>query len=510
MVRPSHDPFVEEPSLEHQLQKKSRRRRKDLSELAKASAAAQKKRNDLLPKLELVSIRLDELRLPERKTRKCTPAHIREVIGSVSAFGFCVPILVGKGNLVVDGETCVEAAKGLGLATVPCIRIDHLTEVEQRTLRLAVNRLGEKGEWDLAELKIEFEELIIADAQIEISGFSLEQIDQIVLGDAIEGAEQGPLAPEPNAVPVARLGDIFRLGEHRIICGDATDPAVVARLMDGESPARLVLTDEPYNVPIARHVTGGKHREFLMASGEMSAAEFLAFNNAWMSATLPYLCDGGLFGTFIDWRGYPAVLDVASKLALNSINLIVWAKTNAGMGSLYRSQHELLPLFKKGDSPHVNNIDLGRKGRWRSNVWTYPGASSFGSDARQGLEDHPTVKPVAMLVDALHDLTNRGDIVLDPFLGSGSMLIAAQKTGRICRGVELDPRYVDVILCRYKKETGESAVLDGGETFDELAERRSRPARPRPRPGLTAIVRAKPETPKFRVRLSPTSAHDDL
>jgi hypothetical protein len=231
---------------------------------------------------------------------------------------------------------------------VPCIRIDHLTEVEQRTLRLALNRLSEKGQWDLGELKIEFEELILTEAPIEISGFALEQIDQIVLGDDVEEVEQGPLAPEPDAVPFARLGDIFRLGEHRILCGDATDPAVLARLMDGESSARLVLTDEPYNVPIARNVTGGTHREFLMASGEMSEAEFLAFNGDWMSAVLPFLCDGGVFGTFIDWRGYPTVFAAASKLALNPVNLIVWAKTNAGMGSLYRSQHELLPLFKKG------------------------------------------------------------------------------------------------------------------------------------------------------------------
>ena len=300
---------------------------------------------------------------------------------------------------------------------------------------------------------------------------------------APEGAENGPLAPEHDAVAVARLGDKFRLGEHRIMCGDATDPAVVARLMDGDSPARLVLTDEPYNVAIARNVTRGVHREFLMASGEMSDAEFRAFNDNWMSATLPWLCDGGVFGTFIDWRGYPTVFAAASTLALNPVNLIVWAKTNAGMGSLYRSQHELLPLFKKGDSPHINNIELGRKGRWRSNVWTYPGASSFGSDARRGLEDHPTVKPIAMLVDALHDLTNRGDIVLDPFLGSGSTLMAAESTDRCCRGVELDPLYIDVILRRYENETGESAVLEEtGETFDELREKRLNPARRRRRP----------------------------
>jgi DNA modification methylase len=243
--------------------------------------------------------------------------------------------------------------------------------------------------------------------------------------------------------------------------------------MRDDGPARLVLTDEPYNVRISGNVTGGSHREFAMASGEMSGSEFLTFNLAWMKAALDQLADGGLFGTFIDWRGLPAVHAAATQLGLVPINLIVWAKTNAGMGSLYRSQHELLPLFKKGDGDHLNNIDLGRKGRWRSNLWVYPGASSIGSDARNGLRDHPTVKPTALLADALLDVTARGDIVIDPFLGSGSTLVAAEKTGRRCRGVEIDPLYVDVIIRRYQAETGREAILEAtGETFAALAARR--------------------------------------
>jgi len=206
----------------------------------------------------------------------------------------------------------------------------------------------------------------------------------------------------------------------------------------------------------------------------MSDAEFLGFNVAWIEAALPHLCDGGVFGTYIDWRGLPIVHAAAGQLGLAPLNIIVWAKTNAGMGSLYRSQHELLPLFTMGAAPHVNNIELGKRGRWRSNVWTYPGASSLGSDARRGLKDHPTVKPAAMLEDALLDLTNRVDIVLDPFLGSGSTLIAADRAGRVCRGVELDPLYVDVILRRYEAATGKAAILtETGETFGELAARRA-------------------------------------
>ena len=211
-----------------------------------------------------------------------------------------------------------------------------------------------------------------------------------------------------------------------------------------------------------------------MAAGERSEDEFLVFNETWMKAALPHLREGGLLGTFIDGRGYATANAAATKLGLTPLNLIVWRKTNAGMGSLYRSQHELLPLFKKGTASHVNNVELGKRGRWRSNVWTYPGASSLGSDARRGLKDHPTVKPTALLEDALLDVSNRGDVVIDPFLGSGSTLIAADKTRRVCHGVELDPLYVDVIVRRYEAASDQEAMLvNTGETFKELEARRA-------------------------------------
>ena len=471
------DPIAFSATLGAQLRRKSRSRREGQERLALASAA-QGRRNDMLPRLELSYVPLNELRTSARKLRKLDPAHVREVASSISLLGFCDPLLVGRGNELIDGEARYEAAKQLGLDRVPCVHVEHLNPDEQRVLRLAVNRLAEKGQWDLDTLKIEFEELILLDTPIEITGFSPAEIDHVILGDATEGLEQGPLEPDP-ATAVARVSDTFQLGPHRIVCGDATDPAVLARLLEGDAPGRLVLTDEPYNVKIAGNVTAGAHREFVMASGEMTDAEFLVFNDAWMAAVLPYLCDGGVFGSFIDWRGSPTVHLAATKLGLVPLNLIVWAKTNAGMGSLYRSQHELLPLFKKGTAPHVNNVELGKRGRWRSNVWTYPGASSLGSDARRGLKDHPTVKPTAMLEDALLDLSNRGDIVVDPFLGSGSTLIAADKTGRVCRGVELDPLYVDAIVRQYEAATGKRAVLiETGEAFDRPIARRPREAAP--------------------------------
>ena len=468
MAKKNKDALATERSVRNQLATKSRDRRKHLARLAQPEAPRRRPRNDLLPGLALVGIDPDNLRTMARKVREADPAHVRAVAGSISALGFCNPILVGKDNMVLDGEIRVAAAKLLGLTTVPCIRVEHLAEADQRTLRLAVNRLGEKGSWDINELKIEFDELILLDAPIEIAGFTLDEIDHIRLAEDLAAVEPGPLDPLSGAAPCAKLGDIYSLGEHRIICGDATDPATMARLMADGAVSRFILTDEPYNVPIAGHVTGGSHRKFAMASGEMSNEQFLTFNVTWIDAALPYLCQGGVFGTFIDWRGNPIVHAAAIKLGLTPLNLIVWAKTNAGMGSLYRSQHELLPLFKNGNAPHINNIELGKRGRWRSNVWTYPGASSLGSDAREGLVDHPTVKPTAMLQDVLLDLTNRGDLVLDPFLGSGSTLIAAEHTGRTCRGIELDPLYVDLIIRRYELLTGRAAILeDPGETRAE-------------------------------------------
>jgi DNA modification methylase len=461
-------------SLREGLKAKGRSRRKAAARHVEAERAGWRSsgRNDILPSLRIELCSVDALKSHVRKLRKNDPAHIRDIANSISALGFNVPLLVGKDSVVVDGNSRLEAAKLLGLSSVPCIRVDHLDETEQRLLRLAVNRLGEKGFWDIAELKAEFEELIIADAPIEISGFGSDEIDQLVADTNGAGCEIGDLAPLPEASAIARVGDLFRLGSHHLICGDATDPAAVRRLMRTDV-ARMVFTDEPFNVAIGGHVTGGEHREFVMASGEMTDAQFLDFNQKWMDAVLPYLVDGGILGTFIDWRGLPIAHAAAMALGLTPLNLVVWAKTNAGMGSLYRSQHELLPLFKKGCASHVNNIALGRRGRHRTNLWAYPGASSLGSESRKGLQDHPTVKPTAMLEDALIDLTGRGDIVLDPFLGSGSTLIAAEKTGRVCCGLELDPLYVDVIIRRYEAATGTTAILiDTDEPFATVAARR--------------------------------------
>jgi DNA modification methylase len=428
-------------------------------------------RNDILPSLRIEPCPVDALKLHVRKLRKHDRAHVREIANAISTVGFTVPLLIGKNNVVIDGGSRLEAAKFLGLSSVPCIRVDHLDETEQRLLRLAVNRLGEKGFWDLGELEAEFKELIIADAPIEISGFDADEIEQLVSAVDKDGPETVDLALSTGPA-IARPGDLFRLGAHRLICGDASDPAVIRRLM-GHDIARFVFTDGPCNVAISGEVTDGATGEFANASGEMTQAPFLSLHRQWIEAVLPYLADGGLLGTFIDWRNLPILLAAATTLALTPLDLVVWAKTNAGAGSLYRSQHELLPLFKKGSSSHVNNLSLGKRGRRRTNLWTYPSVSSSGSDARKGPSDHGSAKPTAMLQDALIDLSNRGDIVLDPFLGSGSTLIAAENSGRVCRAVELNPLSIDVIIRRYEALMRTTAVpADTGEPFATLAARR--------------------------------------
>jgi hypothetical protein len=260
-------------SLREGLKAKGRSRRQAAARHAEAEKGTGPRRNDILPSLQIEACHVDALKSHVRKLRKSDPAHVREIANSISTLGFNVPLLIGKDNIVVDGQSRLEAAKLLGLSSVPCIRVDHLNETEQRLLRLAVNRLGEKGIWDIGELEAEFKELIIADAPIEISGFGSDEIDQVLIGENEDGYEAGDLVPLPGATAIARVNDLFLLGSHFLICGDATDPAVVARLMRTDL-ARMVLTDEPFNVAIGGHVTGGDHREFVMASGEMTDSQF--------------------------------------------------------------------------------------------------------------------------------------------------------------------------------------------------------------------------------------------
>jgi len=377
----------------------------------------------------------------------------------------------------VAGHARVLAAKKLGLDVIPTIRVEHLSEAEKRAYILADNKIAENAGWDENLLRIELEYLTHIDIDIDatITGFETAEID-VLLNAPLEEEPEDPPPPLPDSQDIVTLpDDLWICGPHRIVCGDCRDDSTLDILME-KLKARMIMTDPPYNVPINGHVCGLgniKHEDFAMASGEMTPIEFIHFLKQCFNNLIGFSTDGSLHYIFIDWRHLPEILTAGNEIYDAFINLCVWAKTNGGMGSLYRSQHELIIIFKSGSAPHINNVQLGALGRYRTNVWHYPGVNAFGEGREEALENHPTVKPVAMIADAIMDVTQHNDIVLDGFLGSGTTLLAAEQTGRRCYGVEIEPGYVDVTLQRWMKETGEIPIhAQTNLHFNEIAEQR--------------------------------------
>lgn len=401
--------------------------------------------------------------------------QLHQIAQSIEAFGFTNPVLIDEDAVLIAGHGRLEAARSLGLESIPAIRIEGLSATKRRALMLADNKIALDAGWDPDILAAELADLssMRLDFDLEVTGFDIAEID-LVIGDTGENRRDATeMSPEPNseAIPISQTGDVWDLGPHRLYCGDARDPAAYAKLMD-TAVADAVFTDPPYNVAINGHVSGKgrvRHREFAHASGEMSEAEYQKFLHQTLGLAAQHCRDGAVAFSCIDWR-HATLMETAGLRSFGTVlNLCVWAKTNAGMGSLYRSQHELVFVFRKGATPHCNNVQLGRYGRHRSNVWTYPGVNTFHKGRDEELTNHPTPKPVAMVRDALLDVTRRGDIVLDSFMGAGATLIAAERCGRAARGIEIDPLYVDVILRRWRQETGEEPVrTSDGMTLAEL------------------------------------------
>ena len=415
-----------------------------------------------------------------RNARTHSKKQIAQIAASIDQFGFNNPVLVDKGGVIIAGHGRVEAAKQLSLETVPVIRLEHLTDAQRRAYIVADNRLAEKAGWDREILAIELQNLMTEDLDFDvaITGFEVPEID-VLLGELDpkpEKADPADRIPPIEDTAVTRLGDIWQIGPHRLICGDATDAETYAQLLDGKK-AQMVFTDPPYNVPIDGHVSGlgdVMHREFAMASGEMSEAEFTAFLRSVFANLVDVSIDGAIHFIAMDWRHMGEVLAAGRESYSELKNLCVWSKTNGGMGSLYRSQHELFFVYKAGTAPHINNVELGKHGRYRTNVWSYAGANAFSATRDDDLAMHPTVKPVALAMDAILDCSKRKGVVLDAFGGSGTTLVAAHKTGRHGYAIELDPRYCDVIIRRMKKLTRLKAVLAAtGECFDAVTEVRT-------------------------------------
>jgi DNA modification methylase len=423
----------------------------------------------------------DPCRLKARvgNPRTHTPKHINQLAASIKEFGFITPVLIGGDGGIIAGHGRVEAAKLIGMSDVPTVRVDHLTPAQIRAYVIADNKLAENAGWDRGLLALELQELsVLLNFDVTVTGFETAEIDLLISEQNESTGDESDKVPaiDRSAPAVSRLGDLFRIGNHFLLCGNALERNSYLRLL-GTQKAQMIFIDPPYNVAIAGNVSGlgkVKHRRFAMASGEMSSDEFTVFLQTALTHLADFSTNGSIHFVCMDWRHMRELLEAATKPYSELKNLCVWSKTNAGMGSLYRSQHELIFVFKKGTAPHVNNIELGRFGRNRTNLWNYPGVNSFGKDRDSELGMHPTVKPVALAADAILDCSKRGGITLDAFAGSGTSLIAAEKTGRRGYGIEIDPYYVDTVIRRFDEQYGLNAVhVDSKLDFQNLRSKRS-------------------------------------
>lgn len=420
---------------------------------------------------------LKQLKLPPRQVRAHSRSHIEEIATSIRTFGFIVPIVVDQADVIRAGVGRALAAEFLGLDYVPTVRLEGLSEGKLRAIALADNKLAEKSRWNREVLALELPELsellLEEELDISITGFSAVEIDQIATDfeeNSVDPADE--INPDDlTDAAVSRAGDVWQLGPHKIWCGDARDGDALKRIA-GDRLAAMAFLDPPYNLSVRQIVGRGriKHSEFTMASGEMSPPEFIEFLEKSLAAAAAVSTDGALHFVCMDWRHLQELIASGRRVYGDFINLIVWVKSNAGQGSFYRSQHEHIGVFRVGRGPHLNNVELGRHGRSRSNVWHYAGVNSFRAGRLDDLRSHPTVKPIALVCDAIKDCTRRGDLILDTFSGSGTTLLAAERIGRHAIATEIEPRFVDLAIRRWQKFTGKDAIhAETGQCFDEHA-----------------------------------------
>jgi DNA modification methylase len=450
---------------------RTRRRIVDLQNTSSLQSAAPSLPNDPNDGLALqVEYRpLSKLTPPPRRLRKANKRQDAAIRAIIANFGNLDPILIAPGGRIICGYARYRAAVDLGLAEVPTITVSHLSEEQLRLYAIAEEKLGELGEWDQDALRLEFTELseldLSLDLNLELTGFTMSEIDDVLVEKDVPG---DTLPGFPSHAPVCVPGDTFQLGEHRLYCGDALQEQSYITLM-GDERAQIVFCDPPYNQPM-RNISGRNREEFAMASGEMNGEEFTSFLRTSFMLMARFSEDGAIHYQCMDWAHAREMLDAGEAVYSRLRNQVVWNKGTGGQGCFYRSQHEFIYVWQVGEGPPINNFGLGETGRYRTNVWDYQGNNSFHSSRDDELASHPTVKPVALIADALRDCSHRGGIVLDAFGGSGSTLIAAEHTGRRARLIEIDPGYCDTTIERWQAKTGQEAVhLESGKTWSEIA-----------------------------------------
>lgn len=464
-------------SVKEGINAKARQRRKRLAEKPDTkSGGTIIARNSIPSDLKVEQRSPGDLTPSSRRTRKSNPAHVDKVYRSIVAFGFCKPVLIEADGTIIDGHICREAALRLGMETIPCIVVDHLTRHERRLLAITLNRLAEDGEWDVSMLEQELTDLKELDLDLSLTGFEGIEIDVMLDGSASR-RKPGKINPRDDTLPIiSRPGDLWVMGDHRLLNADSLDSESYVRLME-DMKAVLVFSDPPYNCPIEGFVSGkGKvrHKDFAMACGEMSPAEFQAFLYRYLALCRAHTISGALIYACMDWRQDHRMVLAGEEAKLSHVHKCVWDKGVGAMGSLYRNAHELINVFCNGKTPKINNIQLGRFGRDRTNVLHYPGANQPGSSAAKALKLHATPKPVEMVEDFMLDASHRGDIVLDPFMGSGTTIIAAEQCGRQARGIEIEPLFVDRAIRRWEELTGKQAIhAETGLSLADMAAERA-------------------------------------
>lgn len=422
-------------------------------------------------KLEIYYINPFELKLNPRNSRTHSKKQLHKIAQSIKKLGFNNPVLVDIDNVIIAGHGRVLAARELGLTEIPTICLSHMTREQVRAYIIADNKLAEDAGWDNEILKIELSFLMNLEPEFEIdatiTGFDIPQLDLILNPEIIDSGDEiskADLDTEflKSIIDIPRRvnkGDLWMLGEHLLYCGNSLEESSYKKLL-GNEQAQIIFTDPPYNVKIRGNVTKQKqHEEFELASGEMKKDEFIDFLKTAMSLQTKYSMDGSIHYQCMDWWHVGEMLAAGSDIYSSLKNICVWDKGTGGMGSLYRSQHELIFVFKNGIKPHINNVELGVHGKYRTNIWKYKGMHASNPQAKTLMKLHPTVKPVPMIMDALLDCSSIGGVVLDSFGGSGSTLIAAERTKRKARIIELEPKYCDVILYRWEHLTGKTAEL---------------------------------------------------
>lgn len=426
-------------------------------------------------------VAVEQLRLPPRSLKNHPQEQIELIKQSYKAFGFVSPIVADDNDFVRAGVARLMAAKELGLTHVPVVRLKNLSEAKLRAFQAADNKLAERSRWNRKSLALELPELrdllVVEGLDIAITGFEPAEIDQLTLDFEKDSSEPADDYDENylSEIAVSRLGDSWKLGSHRLHCADSRDAETLGELMSNRR-ADMAFLDPPYNVKVKDVVGRGrtKHDEFAMASGEMSPQEFTSFLEDALGAATGVSRDGAVHYVCMDWRHLGELFAAGKEVYGAFLNLAVWVKSNAGQGSFYRSQHEHIGVFRVGKARHLNNVQLGRHGRSRSNVWQYQGANTFRPGRMDDLRAHPTVKPVALVCDAIRDSTRRGDTVLDTFCGSGTTLLACERVGRRGIGVEIEPRYVDLAIRRWQEFSGRDAIhVKTGRQFNEVAARRA-------------------------------------